>query len=129
MSDVVCMLQVVTATSNGNNIQTNRPQDAIASILASMNTTGAEFAGDVVSVTGLGEERPEMVPLNLATSGQQVTSIQQPQTVQVQGYKKLGQSNQGGGLVTKKVIIATINGQQRIGMLILIAQAHNRSID
>ena len=114
MSDVVCMLQVVTATSNGNNIQTNRPQDAIASILASMNTTGAEFAGDVVSVTGLGEERPEMVPLNLATSGQQVTSIQQPQTVQVQGYKKLGQSNQGGGLVTKKVIIATINGQQRI---------------
>merc|ERR1719336_2218345 len=79
-----------------------------------MNTTGADFAGDLVSVTGLGEDRPEMVPLNLATSGGQVASIQQPQTVQVQGYKKLGQSNQGGGLVTKKVIIATINGQQRI---------------
>ena len=103
-------------TSNVTSIQTNRPQDAIASILASMNTSGAEFAGDVVSVVpGLGEERPEMVPLNLATSGHQVATIQQPQTVHVQGYKKLGQASQGGGgLVTKKVIIATINGQQRI---------------
>ena len=105
------MFQVTTSV---NNIQNNRPQDAIASILASMNTTGADFAGDVVSVTGLGEDRPEMVPLNLATSGGQVATIQQPQTVQVQGYKKLGQASQGGGLVTKKVIIATINGQQRI---------------
>ena len=107
------LLQVVTS----NSIQTNRPQDAIASILASMNTSGAEFAGDVVSVVPtLGEERPEMVPLNLATSGHQVATIQQPQTVHVQGYKKLGQASQGGGggLVTKKVIIATINGQQRI---------------
>jgi len=106
--------QVVT--SSVNNIQTNRPQDAIASILASMNTTGAEFSGDVVSVVpGLGEERTEMVPLNLATSGHQVATIQQPQTVQVQGYKKFGQTSQGqGGLITKKVIIATINGQQRI---------------
>ena len=83
-----------------------------------MNTSGAEFAGDVVSVVpGLGEDRPEMVPLNLATSAHQVATLQQPQTVQVQGYKKLGQAGSqggGGGLVTKKVIIATINGQQRI---------------
>ena len=94
MEELVVQVWMFQVTTSVNNIQNNRPQDAIASILASMNTTGADFAGDVVSVTGLGEDRPEMVPLNLATSGGQVATIQQPQTVQVQGYKKLGQASQ-----------------------------------
>jgi len=129
--------------------QVSRPQDAIASILASMNssgqhtvttlggqtiiqTGGGEGQGqsqvsltspvdysnpvqDVVSVvSGLGEERAEMVPLNLATSSQQVSTIQQPQSIQVQGFKRVAQGTPGGGIITKKVIIATINGTQRI---------------
>ena len=108
-------------SSNGNVIHTSRPQDAIANILASMNTAGAvdhsDYGQEVVSVvSGLGgEERTEIVPLNLATSSPHVATIQQPQTIQVQGYRKLAQTSPGGcGLVTKKVIIATINGQQRI---------------
>ena len=45
----------------------------------------------------------------------QVPTIQQPQNIQVQGFRKLQQASpSGGGIVTKKVIIATINGQQRI---------------
>jgi len=123
----------------------SRPQDAIASILASMNSNGGHTVTtldgqtiiqtrggegqshislaspvdysnqDVVSVvSGLGEERAEMVPLNLATSSQQVSTIQQPQSIQVQGFKRVAQGTPGGGIITKKVIIATINGTQRI---------------
>ena len=103
-------------TTNGG----GRPQDAIASILASMNSGSAggtiiqavedPLAGpgqEVVSVvSGLGgEERTEVVPLNLATSS--------AGAVQVQGFKRVA-AGQSGSLVTKKVIIATINGTQRI---------------
>ena len=113
--------QIVSSAAAANVLHTSRPQDAIASILASMNTGGAaEHAeyGEVVSlVTDQGEARVQEVPmpLNLATSEAQVATIQQPQTIQVQGYRKLAQASPvGGGLITKKVIIATINGQQRI---------------
>jgi len=107
--------QIVTTTNGGG-----RPQDAIASILASMNSGSAggtiiqavedPLAGpgqEVVSVvSGLGgEERTEVVPLNLATSS--------AGAVQVQGFKRVA-AGQSGSLVTKKVIIATINGTQRI---------------
>ena len=63
-------------------------------------------------MTDQGEARVQEVPmpLNLATSEAQVATIQQPQTIQVQGYRKLAQASPvGGGLITKKVIIATIN--------------------
>lgn len=97
-------------TSNGNVLQGGRPQDAIAGILASMNSGGAEL--DIASA----ETAPEIVPLNLATSAGHITSLQHP--VQVSGYRKLASSQvspvSSGGLVSKKVIIATINGQQRI---------------
>ena len=97
----------------------SRPQDAIANILASMNTAGAEqgeFPGhDVVQVIETGSGRAEVVPLNLTAQ----TPVS-PQ-VQVQGYRKLtqpGSVSSGGqwpvAVSTKKVIIATINGQQRI---------------
>jgi len=140
------MLPSQTVTCGGGSV--SRPQDAIASILASMNSTTGhtvttlggqtiiQTAGgqteqaqvslaspvdystqvqDVVNVvSGLGEERAEMVPLNLATGSQQVPTIQQPQSVQVQGFKRVAQATPGGGIITKKVIIATINGTQRI---------------
>lgn len=110
----------------------SRPQDAIASILASMNQTTA--AGSVVETaqsglvslaspvdysgsgdqhvvtmveTAGGEQVGVTQPLNLAT-------IQGGQAIQVQGVKRLAQSSPGGGIITKKVIIATINGTQRI---------------
>ena len=44
----------------------------------------------------------------------QGTVIQTSQGVQIQGIKRYGQATTAGGLVTKKVIIATINGTQRI---------------
>ena len=57
-------------------------------------------------------DQSEMVPLNLATGGVQTSD---GQTIHVQGMKRvLAQSNNGGLLTTKKVIIATINGTQRI---------------
>ena len=101
-------------TSAGNVIQSSRPQDAIANILASMNSAGGEqgeFPGhDVVQVIETGSGRAEVVPLNLATSTQA--------PVQTQGYRKVTPVSSGGQLPvavsTKKVIIATINGQQRI---------------
>ena len=107
-------------SSAGNIIHTSpgaRPQDAIANILASMNSSGgeqvAEYQGHdtVVQVIETGSGRTEVVPLNLATTAQP-----QSGALQVQGYRKLTQAGSGssGGLITKKVIIATINGQQRI---------------
>ena len=99
-----------------------RPQDAIASILASMESHGRAVGegqtmvslGGPVDYSGAGEHVVTMVeegglaqPLNLAT-------IQGGQAIQVQGIKRLAQSSPGGGIVTKKVIIATINGTQRI---------------
>jgi len=103
--------------SSAGNVVHSRPQDAIASILASMNTAGdgQEYSQDVVSVVSNLEDRADVVPLNLATSSPQVATIQQPQAIQVLGHRKLAQTSpSGGGIVTKKVIIATINGQQRI---------------
>ena len=108
-------------TSAGNVIHSSRPQDAIANILASMNSAGGEqgeFPGhDVVQVIETGSGRAEVVPLNLATTAQ----TQSPGAVQVQGYRKVspaGSASSGGqwpvAVSTKKVIIATINGQQRI---------------
>ena len=107
-------------SSAGNVLYSSRPQDAIANILASMNSAGAEqgdFQGhDVVQVIETGSGRAEVVPLNL--------TAQTPSPggqVQVQGYRKLTQAGSvaSGGqwpvaVSTKKVIIATINGQQRI---------------
>jgi len=142
------MLPSQTVTCSGGSIS-SRPQDAIASILASMNNSsghtvttiggqtiiqpaGGAVANDqssvniaspvdysnsvqdVVSVVPGLEERSEMVPLNLATGSQQVSTIQHPQNVQVQGFKRVAQATPGGGIITKKVIIATINGTQRI---------------
>lgn len=126
---------------------TSRPQDAIASILASMNTmTQSQAPHETTTLTGTApldystsvqeqeepeeettqtvgldhhqfsaSDRPEVLPLNLATS-QHATVIQSPQSIQVQGIKRFSQSAipSSGGLVTKKVIIATINGTQRI---------------
>merc|ERR1719319_2116732 len=72
-----------------------------------------------VDYSGAGEQVVTMVeaagaevagisqPLNLAT-------IQGGQAIQVQGIKRVAQSSPGGGITTKKVIIATINGTQRI---------------
>ena len=97
----------------------NRAQDAIASILASMNQQSnatTEQGGGLVSLAGpvdysaAGDQVVTMVeaagevgaqPLNLATlaGGQQI---------QVQGIKRLSQGTPGGSMVTKKVIIATM---------------------
>ena len=95
-------------TTNGAVFQSSRPQDAIASILASMNTA-PPVDHQVLSI-----QEPEIVPLNLATSPAHVAGIQHP--VQQTQYRKLAPviNTGAGGLVTKKVIIATINGQQRI---------------
>ena len=107
-------------SSAGNVLYSSRPQDAIANILASMNSAGAEqgdFQGhDVVQVIETGSGRAEVVPLNL--------TAQTPSPgaqVQVQGLRKLTQAGSVGSggqwpvaVSTKKVIIATINGQQRI---------------
>merc|ERR1719237_1026621 len=85
-----------------------------------MNSAGAEqgdFQGqEVVQVIETGSGRTEVVPLN--------RTAQAPSPggqVQVQGYRKLTQAGSvaSGGqwpvaVSTKKVIIATINGQQRI---------------
>ena len=66
-------------------------------------------AGDhvVTMVETTGGEVGVTQPLNLAT-------IQGGQAIQVQGIKRLSQGSPGGGIITKKVIIATINGTQRI---------------
>ena len=60
----------------------SRPQDAIATILASMNTTGAEAAEyHTAEVTGLTSDggdtsdRLEILPVNLATSTPQVKQM------------------------------------------------------
>ena len=96
----------------------NRAQDAIASILASMNqqsNASSEQGGGLVSLAGpvdysaAGDQVVTMVeasgeagaqPLNLATIG--------GGQVQVQGIKRLSQGTPGGSMVTKKVIIATM---------------------
>merc|ERR1719495_1117404 len=107
----------------------NRAQDAIASILASMNQQNSTAsdqggAGSIVSLTGpvdysaAGDQVVTMVeasgdvgggsqPINLA-------NIAGGQQIQVQGIKRVAQGSPGGSVVTKKVIIATINGTQRI---------------
>ena len=46
--------------------------------------------------------------MNLATSSPS------HQSIHVQGVKRIAQGIPGGGIITKKVIIATINGTQRI---------------
>ena len=102
-------------TSAGNVLYSSRPQDAIANILASMNSAGAEqgdFPGhDVVQVIETGSGPLNLTAQTPSPGGQ----------VQVQGYRKLTQAgsvSSGGqwpvAVSTKKVIIATINGQQRI---------------
>lgn len=110
-----------------------RAQDAIASILASMNSqtmetsvsaanpvdysTGVQEVDEVVALDARQfEERQEVLPLNLVTtSPTQGTVIQSSHGgVQLQGIKRNIQQNNAGGFVTKKVIIATINGTQRI---------------
>jgi len=121
--------QVVT-TSSGS--QHSRAQDAIASILASMNTQVLDTAGTAANPvnysTAVQEvdemvsldpqqfeaERQEVLPLNLATtdSSSQGTVIQTSQGLQIQGVKRPVLSSPTMG--TKKVIIATINGKQRI---------------
>ena len=60
----------------------SRPQDAIATILASMNTTGAEAAeyhtAEVTGITSDGADttdRLEILPVNLATSTPQVKQL------------------------------------------------------
>ena len=101
---------------------TSRPQDAIASILASMNQghPGGEGlvglaspvdysqAEHVVTMVESQGEGQGAQPLNLATLQGGLGG----QTIQVQGVKRL--QGQGAGIVSKKVIIATINGTQRI---------------
>lgn len=101
----------------------NRAQDAIASILASMNQQNSTAsdqggAGSIVSLTGpvdysaAGDQVVTMVeasgdvgggsqPINLA-------NIAGGQQIQVQGIKRVAQGSPGGSVVTKKVIIATM---------------------
>lgn len=100
----------------------SRAQDAIASILASMNQQSnatSEQGGGLVSLAGgpvdysaAGDQVVTMVeasgevgggaqPLNLAT-------IAGGQQIQLQGVKRLSQGTPGGSMVTKKVIIATM---------------------
>lgn len=107
--------------------QGGRPQDAIASILASMNQAphptaveqGLVSLAGPVDYSGAGEQVVTMVE----AAGAEVAGISQPlnratiqggQAIQVQGIKRVAQSSPGGGIVSKKVIIATINGTQRI---------------
>lgn len=110
--------QMVTSPTTAQ----NRAQDAIASILASMNqqqqsNATSEQGGGLVSLAGpvdysaAGDQVVTMVeasgevggaqPLNLAT-------IAGGQQIQVQGIKRLSQGTPGGSMVTKKVIIATM---------------------
>ena len=107
--------QMVTSPTTSQ----NRAQDAIASILASMNqqsSATSEQGGGLVSLAGpvdysaAGDQVVTMVeasgevgaqPLNLAT-------IAGGQQIQVQGIKRLSQGTPGGSMVTKKVIIATM---------------------
>ena len=107
--------QMVTSPTTAQ----NRAQDAIASILASMNQQSnvtSEQGGGLVSLAGpvdysaAGDQVVTMVeasgevgaqPLNLAT-------IAGGQQIQVQGIKRLSQGTPGGSMVTKKVIIATM---------------------
>jgi hypothetical protein len=116
-------------TSPGGTAQA-RPQDAIASILASMNqqTVAPLVAGghgQVVSLAGpVDYSAGEHVVTVVEAAGGEVQGLAQPlnlatlqaggQAIQVQGIKRLAQGTAGGGIVTKKVIIATINGTQRI---------------
>ena len=106
--------QMVTSPTSAQ----NRAQDAIASILASMNqqSNATSEQGGLVSLagpvdySGAGDQVVTMVeasgevgaqPLNLAT-------IAGGQQIQVQGIKRLSQGTPGGSMVTKKVIIATM---------------------
>ena len=103
-------------SAGGGGTSGSRPQDAIASILASMNqaTTQVVTTAEQASVVSLASpvdylttvqevvivvdqlgEGQEMVPLNLATGAQQVSTIQGPQQIQVQGIKRIAEQGAG----------------------------------
>ena len=105
--------------------QGSRPQDAIASILASMNQSAPAAAeqGLVSLASPVDYSAGEQVVTMVEAAGAEVAGVTQPlnlatiqggQAIQVQGIKRVAQSSPGGGIVSKKVIIATINGTQRI---------------
>ena len=136
------LLQLLRRCNMSGLQQTTRTaQDTIASILTSMNPQeaantrvdyGIAEVGEVDEVVALNavkleqlEDRQEVLPLNLVTTNQnQATVIQNPSAlVNLHaggggGVKRSGQpihtTGGVGGFVTKKVIIATINGTQRI---------------
>jgi len=106
-------VQVVSLNEAGQ-ARVHTSQDAIASILASMNSQSLDSEGTVHEVEELDhtttvyqDQKPETLPLNLATSDQALQGIQT-----IQGIKRV--NPQQNIFSTKKVIIATINGTQRI---------------
>jgi len=82
--------QIIQSTESTDNSQTLRLQSPDHNQSVRLGTEGQGGSGQ---------------PLNLATGSQQI---------HVQGIKRIAQSSPEGGIVTKKVIIATINGTQRI---------------
>jgi len=106
-------VQVVSLNEAGE-ARVHTSQDAIASILASMNSQSLDSEGTVHEVDDLDQtttvyqdQKAESLPLNLATSDQTLQGIQT-----IQGIKRV--NPQQNIFSTKKVIIATINGTQRI---------------